>query len=111
MKRNIFIPIAIWMLALRSLCLAGVLEHICGDCPESITCGHEENCAADPCVETLQRPDSSSGDDGRAPAVLFASGFITSGSNFPAPQFFTHASLLTDRANLPRPESDVPLLN
>ena len=34
-----------------ALCFAGVLEHPCSGCPESLSCAHEEGCSDDPCAD------------------------------------------------------------
>jgi len=51
--------VAILLLAGPVLCMSGLLEHACTDCPPKATCGHEEDCAQDPCSEIALRPGSS----------------------------------------------------
>ncbi|MGH2571762.1 MAG: hypothetical protein ACRDGR_11075, partial [bacterium] len=60
--------IALQLLAAPVLCLAGVLEHLCSDCAQTFSCGHEDDCEQDPCSEIAVRPASSTRGD-LAPAV------------------------------------------
>jgi hypothetical protein len=65
-----------WSLCgLPTLCVGGVLEHLCAEheehcdeheqsheesgCPQSGECEHESDCGADPCVGTVTRYDPS----------------------------------------------------
>ena len=50
LRRVLTLTLIAWgILAMPSLCSAGVLEHLCG-CGVSSSCAHEESCSADPCV-------------------------------------------------------------
>lgn len=111
MKRVLFTTLTFWVLLLSPvLCLAGVLEHLCADCPERTSCDHEEDCVSDPCVDIVQVPDTASHASGPARTVVLDPRFIA-----PLPGLFESPPLsltadLRTRGNLPRPESDLPLL-
>jgi hypothetical protein len=110
MKRILLTTVAFWVLLLSpGLCVAGALEHVCAGCPEGITCEHEEDCTADPCGEVLLRPEVASSTVSIPVAVLPQS-FITSGSSVLDPEHLLRVSHLPARRNLPRPQSDLPLL-
>lgn len=103
---------AFWVLLLSpGLCLAGALEHICGDCPGSITCAHEDDCANDPCDEELLRPDSPARFLAKTYGSVLVQGHLTPEPCHVDTYPVRDASLLPIRANLPRPESDLPLLS
>jgi hypothetical protein len=103
MNKIILITIALWVLLLGpGLCIAGVIDHICNDCVEETTCGHEDNCDSDPCVDDLQITDSVSVD-------IYTSVVTLETDLLNCKQ--TLYSSLPNRENLPRPESGLPLLN
>jgi hypothetical protein len=53
-RRTVAILLAIVVLVLLpALCLGGLLEHACG-C-DAGACGHEGDCASDPCADTIAR--------------------------------------------------------
>ncbi len=111
MKRVLLTSLAIWVLLLGpGLCMSGTLEHLCIDCSEGISCEHEEDCIADPCVENMQRPDTTASSSGPATIAAVVPGCVTSDPNLPGTTLTEGASLLAYRMNLPRPESDLPLL-
>jgi hypothetical protein len=45
------------LLASPFFCLAGVLAHGCGDCPDRTSCHHETDCPDDPCGLVVLRTD------------------------------------------------------
>ena len=49
--------VLIMFLGIPTLCLAGVLEHLCSEGPETTSCNHEEACDQDPCSDIALRPD------------------------------------------------------
>ena len=103
---------AFWVLLLSpGLCLAGTLEHICGDCPGSITCEHEDDCANDPCSEELLRPDSPKRFFAKTHGSVLVQGSLTPEPGLVDVHPARDASLLPIRANLPCPLSDLPLLS
>ncbi len=103
---------AFWVLLLSpGLCLAGTLEHICGECPGSITCEHEDDCVNDPYGEELLRPDSPTRFFAKAHGSVLVQDSLTPEPPLADTHPVRDASLLPIRANLPRPESDLPLLN
>jgi hypothetical protein len=114
MIRILITTLAVWVLLLSpGLCLAGALEHLCEDCPEDITditCEHEEDCTADPCGEVLLRPDTASIISALAPVAVLPTGLITPESSILDPRPLLKASPLSSGKNLPRPQSDLPLL-
>jgi hypothetical protein len=62
--------LAVSLLAAPALCLAGVVAHSCPDC-SALSCGHEGDCAEDPCSETAVRPGLPTGGGlAPTPAVL-----------------------------------------
>jgi len=62
MRRTIAAIAFAFLLGQSALCLAGVLRHACEDCPSGAACGHEAECADDPCIETAVRPTSGIGE-------------------------------------------------
>jgi hypothetical protein len=52
------------------LCLAGVVTHACSECSEAVACGHEGDCAEDPCSETAVRPGHAIGYDFAPPLAV-----------------------------------------
>ena len=56
------------ILAMPVLCMAGVLLHPC-QCGESIACGHEINCTADPCSDAVRSGSSPRSDDLASPTA------------------------------------------
>ena len=58
LRRVLIFALVCWgVLAVPSLCSAGVLEHVCA-CGVSNNCSHEESCSADPCV--IGKPSTDS---------------------------------------------------
>jgi len=51
--------VAFLLIAGPVLCMSGLVEHACSDCPSQVACGHEEDCDQDPCSEIALRPESS----------------------------------------------------
>ena len=52
----------VWtFVALPSLCTSGVLVHAC-DCESSTGCGHETECADDPCASVAPPREETAGD-------------------------------------------------
>ena len=112
LRRYLLPTLALWAIILGPvLCVAGVLEHLCADCPPAESCQHEDGCASDPCVDVAARTTT-------APD----SGIPTSLSCLVASPFFAEVEMdevpsiplepfPRGRKNLPRPESDLPLLN
>ena len=112
MKRTMLTIFVFWVLLLSpGLCLAGMLEHICGDCPGSITCEHEDDCVNDPCVEELLRPDSPKLFFAKTHGSVLVQSSLTPESGIVDARPVRNASLLPIRANLPLPVSDLPLLS
>jgi len=113
MSRTFFTLLALWSLLLvPSLCVAGTLEHLCGECPEETGCGHEEDCLDDPCDVVVVATGLRVVDWKPAllpvPTVLWAyepaeTPVFETADAFPEPP-----SLCTRR--LPYPESSLPLL-
>ena len=59
LRRVVILALLAWaILAMPSLCSAGVLEHLCA-CGVSNSCSHEESCSADPCV--IAKPTTENG--------------------------------------------------
>lgn len=58
------------VLAVPSLCNAGMLEHFCA-CGVSNNCSHEESCSADPCVIAKPAPESTGLVQSLTPAPAF----------------------------------------
>lgn len=54
--------VAVSLLAAPILCLAGLVVHSCPEC-SAFSCGHEGDCAEDPCSETAVRPGLPTGGD------------------------------------------------
>jgi hypothetical protein len=51
MKHPSLLAVLVWsLLLLPLLCVTGVVAHPCPECPAEVECGHEADCAADPCV-------------------------------------------------------------
>jgi hypothetical protein len=93
------------------LCLAGALEHICGDCPTSSACEHEDDCANDPCAIDLLPPGSAKNLGKIIIVAVPVQGTFAVESHHADSLHFPVASLPPVRDNLPRPESDLPLLS
>lgn len=110
MKRTLLTALAFWVLLLSpGLCLAGAIEHLCADCPDRTACSHEDDCDNDPCVDMV--PPA-------AGKILFDSGSLPVWNHLIPVTDSTPANTATIlwsslppvRDNLPRPESDLPLL-
>jgi len=109
--RLLLAAVAIWVTVIGpGLCVGGFLQHLCLDCPPADACDHEDDCAADPCLEPLVQPVLSAANLHFVPSfvILPRLDVLAPGS---------HGSLLarveaipTLRKNLTRPESDLPLL-
>ena len=57
LRRVLIVVLLSWgVLAVPSLCSAGLLEHACA-CEISSNCSHEESCSADPCVIGKPAPE------------------------------------------------------
>lgn len=60
--RLIVLFAGVWtFVALPSLCTSGVLVHAC-DCESSTGCGHETECADDPCASVAPPREETAGD-------------------------------------------------
>ncbi|MGQ0720194.1 MAG: hypothetical protein ACT4PE_01330 [Candidatus Eiseniibacteriota bacterium] len=70
MSRTLSCVVFAWAVAAPLLCSGGVLQHACPEETPS-TCGHEEDCEADPCLDA-SAPGGASG--ARAPIVLALAG-------------------------------------
>ena len=112
MKKILLTVLAFWVLLLSpGLCLAGALEHFCGDCPESSACEHEDECANDPCAIDLLPPGSAKNLNVSISGAVPIQVSFAIDSIHPDPLHFPEAALSPVRDNLPRPESDLPLLS
>jgi len=112
MKKILLTVLAFWVLLLSpGLCLAGALEHICGDCPDSSACEHEDDCSNDPCAIDLLPPGSANYLGKIISVAVSVQGSFAIGSIHADPLHFPIALLPPVRDNLPRPESDLPLLS
>ena len=112
MNRILLIIIAFWVLMLSpGLCLAGALEHLCDDSPQEATCNHEDDCANDPCSGEVLRPDSATGQFVISVADAPVQDRLSAQTEFIRTDSFLDALFFPDRANLPRPASDLPLLS
>lgn len=112
MKRILLITIAFWvLLASPGLCLAGALEHMCADNPHGDTCAHEDDCANDPCSGEVLRPDSSTNNFISSIDTAIVPDCLSAEAGFFPTFTILDALLFPDRANLPRPVSDLPLLS
>jgi hypothetical protein len=110
MKQLLFLAITLWVFLTPTLCVAGVLEHLCDDCVEE-SCTHEEECVEDPCPDFLIRPSVSSDDrDGDSMPVCLAPRFLVDTGMFLRKG--AHPAILQQdpRSNLPVRESELPLL-
>ena len=47
----------IMFLCIPTLCMSGVLEHLCAEGSETVSCNHEDGCAEDPCFDVALRPE------------------------------------------------------
>ena len=47
----------IMFLGSPTLCLSGVLEHLCSEGSGTVSCSHEDGCAEDPCSDVALRPE------------------------------------------------------
>lgn len=112
MNRIFLTTLAIWVLLLSPwLCLAGALEHFCGDCPESSACEHEDDCANDPCAIDLLPPGSAKNLNVTISVPLPVQGLLVIVPIQADPLHFPVAALLPLRDNLPLPENGLPLLS
>lgn len=112
MKHTLLLATALWVFLLSpGFCLAGAIEHVCADCPQGISCGHEEDCGADPCGEPVLRIDPHT--DVCAPALLPAldPDSVSPGTVSAAALCFPCRPPSPSSDNLPCPDSDLPLLN
>ena len=50
----------IMFLCSPTLCVSGVLEHLCAEGSETVSCNHEDGCAEDPCLDVALRPEFAS---------------------------------------------------
>ena len=114
MRSYVTVSAALCVFLTPILCMSGVLDHPC-DCDAEMACGHEADCAADPCRAFVAARSSSRS----TPLVAYGS--------FPVPAFAAGpCALLSVRAivplrhcadeqtahtcRLPFPRSDMPLL-
>lgn len=110
MLRVLITTMALWALSLSpGLCLAGALEHPCTSCPEEAFCAHEEACVDDPCSDVLLRPDASLGANDEPAAVAHVATPLV-GSDRGERQMSRRNAPALPVENLPRPESDLPLI-
>ena len=114
MARYLTISAALCVFLAPILCMSGVLDHHC-DCDAEMVCGHEADCAADPCRAFVAARFSS------------RSTSLVAQDSFPLPSFAAslcavlpaHAMVplrhcadeqTAHACRLPFPRSDVPLL-
>jgi len=62
MHRLLVVSIGFWLSTVPVACLAGVFQHPCADCVESLSCDHEDDCADDPCGTQALRPEPPAGE-------------------------------------------------
>jgi hypothetical protein len=112
MIRTFFAILTLWaLLASPGLCLAGLMEHACADAPETeASCGHEETCAEDPCLDSPILPHSERNKDRTAllAAPLEQAVEVMSGATNPATVGENMPPAYGN--SLPVHESDLPLL-
>ncbi|NNE09475.1 MAG: hypothetical protein HKN20_13020 [Gemmatimonadetes bacterium] len=111
MLRTFLAILTLWaLLASPGVCLAGLTEHVCTDAPaDEVSCGHEEACAEDPCVDSPIRADNE-----RNKVVKALAAPLEQSNAFEVSPWES-ASLDTSlphehRRSLPVHESDLPLL-
>jgi len=99
------------LLVVPALCAGGLLEHVC-DCGESVTCGHEDECADDPCVTVtrVEDQDAQANFEYEGPSVQVA--ILTLAAELAAVnwEWSLRRPQPPDRWNLPYAQSDQPLL-
>ena len=115
MRHVLTILLASWILLVVPLfCLGGVVQHLCGDCPQVSACAHEEGCKEDPCGEPLPALSSRGGSEDSvhpgAETALDLAVTSTSATFFCVWSPHEPAPHPPSRANLPLPESSLPLL-
>lgn len=86
-----------------ALCMAGTLVHEC-ECDTAINCAHEDDCADDPCGDSLGLPNSTASEDG-APSLAPALD-----PPLETPRAARPGQEIRTRDNLPFPPGQLPLL-
>ncbi|MEZ4647182.1 MAG: hypothetical protein R3E97_00105 [Candidatus Eisenbacteria bacterium] len=111
--RNFLLPIlAIWaIVASPGLCVAGVLEHLCAGCPETVACDHEDDCAVDPCVDSAVRPVVGADVGVLAPIVALVQTYVSVEFDVVQHEARGIDPFPPERKKLSQLESDLPLLN
>lgn len=62
LRRSTLLFAGVWtFVALPALCTSGILVHAC-DCESSTGCGHETECADDPCASVALAREETAGD-------------------------------------------------
>lgn len=114
MGRYLTIAAALCVFLAPILCMSGVLDHHC-DCGAEMACGHEADCAADPCRAFVAARSSSRSTPLPAhnsfPVPAFAAGpcaLLPVRATMPLPHDAEEQTAHACR--LPFPRSDVPLL-
>ncbi len=97
------------LLLTPALCWGGLLEHVCTDCAAAEVCGHEDECAADPCpddpvIASRTAMDSVTDTPALPIAILPRLGFTN--DRLIEPRDWPPSA----QKRLPLPESDLPLL-
>jgi hypothetical protein len=111
MNRAAIALLSFWVfLAGPGLCMTGVVQHLCADCPERETCDHEEDCYADPCGVVPLPPDSPNSSSVPVIIAFPSERPDPPGGNDPLPARLAGASGASIRTNLPVPKSDLPLI-
>lgn len=109
--RYLLALLAVWAIILGpGLCVGGVLEHLCLDCAPAAACDHEEDCAADPCLEPVVQPIASAASVLLLPVVALIVRLYAPPTEPPSACSGFADRILPERKNLSRPESDLPLL-
>jgi hypothetical protein len=111
MHRLLFAAISLWaFLVGPGLCLAGVVEHLCVDCPEKEACGHEEDCYSDPCGDFPLPPDSPNSTFAPASAASLVDRPDCPPLVDPDPARLALDGGPSLRTNLPLPKDALPLI-
>lgn len=114
MGRCFTITAALWIFLAPLLCVGGVLDHHC-DCDDEIACGHEDECAADPCRAFIaarlgSRSTQLLAQDSFPAPALAAARQATPVIHVKMPLRRWAYDPLSDVCRLPYPQSDMPLL-
>ena len=102
--------ITLALLLAPTLCVSGTLQHSCTECPESISCDHEDDCPSDPCSGPALRQNPGSGAVELGFGPVLHVGPAVPPAERPACRPSPPAPPAPDRGNLPSPPSALPLL-